>query len=111
MGNLKPTLAVVPQRETRSIVRARATEMHNGSDVLPLISGVILPPRRYGREEGVIKKTLRAAKDSPDKNDLYFVVTAAGNAHIFKAAKVVGVKVEVRKLDGNKFGVLVKKPV
>lgn len=106
MGNLKPALAVVPQRETRSIVRARATEMHNGSDVLPLFNGVVLPPRRYGREEGAIKKTLRAATDGQ-----YFVVTAAGNAHIFKAAKVVGVKVEVRKLDGNKFGVLVKKPV
>lgn len=70
-----------------------------------IIYGVPMPPK-MARQEGPIKRRLRAAKDGA-----YFTVWAYDNSNIHKAARDIGVKIETRELTKGQFGVWVRKPM
>lgn len=68
--------------------------------------GIPIPPKNSrGAPEGPIRRKIRTAKDGG-----HFLVYMTNSSHIYKAARAVGVKVEIRKLGKNKFGVWVRKP-
>lgn len=88
---------------TLPAVKKRVTIQTNGSEALPLISGVAIPPQRYANE-GPIIKTLRLAQDGH-----FFKVAGNSTSHIYKAARALGVKIETRKLGPCEYGVWVRR--
>lgn len=62
-------------------------------------------PPKMARQEGPIKRKLRAAKDGA-----YFTVWAYDNSNIHRAARALGVKIYTRTLAKNHIGVWVEKP-